>query len=131
FEDIRSFEHYLHRNGTIARKFFLHVSKDEQKRRFLDRLDNPEKNWKFSANDVKERAHWDAYMSAYEEMIQETATPESPWYVVPADNKWFTRLVVAAAIIDALSGLKLNYPEVGDAQREELKKAREGLISSE
>ena len=103
FEDIRNFERYLTRNGVAIRKFFLHVSKEEQKKRFLERLDEPEKNWKFSANDAKERGHWDDYMEAYEDMIRNTATKEAPWYVVPADNKWFTRVVVAAAIIDALA----------------------------
>lgn len=116
FQDIRGFERHLHRNGTIVRKFFLHVSKKEQERRFLERLDNPDKNWKFSANDAKEREYWDEYMKAYEETIRETATKESPWYVVPADNKWFTRVVVAAAIIDALASLDLHYPKVDDAK---------------
>jgi PPK2 family polyphosphate:nucleotide phosphotransferase len=131
FEDIRSFERYLHRNGTIVRKFFLNVSKEEQKRRFLERIDNPEKNWKFSANDVKERGHWDDYMKAYEETIRETATLDSPWYVVPADNKWFTRVVVAAAIIDALTSLKLHYPKVSKEQQLGLAAAREALMASE
>ena len=112
FQDIRSFERYLTRNGTIVRKFFLHVSKKEQQKRFLERLDNPDKNWKFSANDAKERGFWDEYMEAYEETIRETATEDSPWYVVPADNKWFTRVVVAAAVIDALASLDLGYPKV-------------------
>ncbi len=101
YQDIRNFEKYLSRNGTIVRKFFLHVSKEEQKKRFLERIDNPEKNWKFSSADAKERGHWDEYMKAYEDMIRNTATKDSPWYVVPADNKWFTRLVVAAAVIDS------------------------------
>ncbi|MBL9120463.1 MAG: polyphosphate kinase 2 family protein [Phycisphaerae bacterium] len=127
-KDIRRFERYLHRNGTIVRKFFLHVSKDEQRRRFMERLDRPEKNWKFSAADVRERAHWDAYMDAYEQAIRATATEEAPWFVVPADNKWFTRLVVAAAIIDAMDSLKLAYPTVTDEQRRELAAAREQLL---
>jgi PPK2 family polyphosphate:nucleotide phosphotransferase len=127
YEDIRNFERYLARNGTLIRKFFLHVSKGEQKRRFLSRLDEPEKNWKFSANDVAERRHWKDYQRAYEEAIQETATPEAPWYVVPADNKWFTRLVVAAAIVDALAGLDLHYPKVTAAQRKALATARREL----
>jgi PPK2 family polyphosphate:nucleotide phosphotransferase len=127
-KDIRRFERYLHRNGTIVRKFFLHVSKDEQRRRFMERLDRPEKNWKFSAADVRERAHWDSYMDAYEQAIRATATEESPWFVVPADNKWFTRLVVAAAIIDAMDSLKLAYPTVTDEQRRELAAAREQLL---
>ena len=120
FEDIRNFEKYLARNGTIVRKFFLHVSKDEQKRRFLERIDNPDKNWKFSAADAHERGYWKEYMKAYQEMIRETATEDSPWYVVPADNKWFTRVVVAAAVIDALDSLDLGYPKVSKAHREEL-----------
>jgi PPK2 family polyphosphate:nucleotide phosphotransferase len=129
FQDIRAFERYLHRNGTVVRKFFLHVSQEEQKRRFLERLDEPEKNWKFSANDVKERAFWDDYMKAYEETIRETATDDSPWYVVPADNIWFTRAVVAAAVIDALASLNLHYPTVSDAQRKELAAARKLLLA--
>lgn len=128
FEDIRHFERYLHRNGILVRKFFLHVSKAEQKRRFLERIENPDKNWKFSAADVAERRHWRAYMDAYEDMIRRTATPEAPWYVVPADNKWFTRLVVAAAVIEALASLDLHYPEVGDRQRRELAAARRELL---
>jgi PPK2 family polyphosphate:nucleotide phosphotransferase len=127
FQDIRAFERYLSRNGFLVRKFFLHVSKDEQRRRFLERIENPEKNWKFSAADAKERGHWDAYMEAYEEMIRNTATAEAPWYVVPADNKWFTRVVVAAAVIDALASLGLAYPEVSAAQRAELAAARKLL----
>jgi PPK2 family polyphosphate:nucleotide phosphotransferase len=105
FQDICSFERYLTRNGIIIRKFFLHVSKEEQKRRFLGRLENPEKNWKFSANDIRERAFWRDYMAAYEDMIRHTASEEAPWYVVPADNKWFTRIVVAAAVIETLDAL--------------------------
>lgn len=124
FQDIRNFEKYLNRNGTVVRKFFLHVSKEEQKKRFLERIDNPEKNWKFSSADAKERGHWDEYMKAYEEMIRNTAAKHSPWYVVPADNKWFTRLVVAAAVIDALSSLDLEYPEVGEEKLKELAEAK-------
>jgi PPK2 family polyphosphate:nucleotide phosphotransferase len=130
FEDIRGFERYLTRNGTIVRKFFLHVSKKEQQRRFLERLDLPEKNWKFSASDAKERGFWKEYMEAYEDTIQETATPESPWYVVPADNKWFTRVVVAAAVIDALASLNLQYPKVGAAKKKELAEARKLLLAA-
>jgi PPK2 family polyphosphate:nucleotide phosphotransferase len=130
FQDIRAFERYLHRNGTIILKFFLHVSKDEQKKRFLERLDLPEKNWKFSATDAKSRAFWDDYMEAYEETICETATKDSPWYVVPADNKWFTRVVVAAAVIDALASLDLHYPKVGAAKKKELAEARKLLLAS-
>lgn len=130
FQDIRSFERYLHRNGTIVRKFFLHVSKQEQQKRFLERLDQPEKNWKFSANDAKERGFWDDYMKAYEETIRETATEDSPWYVVPANNKWFTRVIVAAAVIDALASLGLHYPKVSAAKRKELATARKLLLAS-
>jgi PPK2 family polyphosphate:nucleotide phosphotransferase len=128
FEDIRSFERYLSRNGVLVRKFFLHVSKEEQKKRFLDRLDTPEKNWKFSASDVSERQRWTDYQRAYEETIRHTATKEAPWYVVPADNKWFTRVVVAAAVIDALDSLHLAYPQVGASQRRELAAARKKLL---
>jgi PPK2 family polyphosphate:nucleotide phosphotransferase len=127
FADIRHYEDYLSRNGIVVRKFFLHLSKQEQKRRFLERLNTPEKNWKFSANDIKERAYWDDYMTAYEEMIQHTSTPQAPWYVVPADNKWFTRLVVAAAVIDTLESLNLSYPELSAAARKELEAARQQL----
>ncbi len=128
FQDIRSFERHLTRNGTIIRKFFLHVSPEEQKKRFLERIDNPEKNWKFSLQDAKERQHWDAYMKAYEEAIRETATPESPWYIVPADNKWYTRAVVAGAVVDALASLDLKYPVVTSAQRKALEEARRTLV---
>jgi PPK2 family polyphosphate:nucleotide phosphotransferase len=130
FQDIRAFERYLTRNGTIVRKFFLHVSKKEQQSRFLERLDDPEKNWKFSANDAKERGFWDDYMEAYEETIRHTATEDSPWYVVPADNKWFTRVVVAAAVIDALASLNLHYPKVSAAKKAELAEARKLLLAS-
>jgi len=129
FQDIRSFERYLTRNGTIILKFFLHVSKKEQEKRFLARLDLPEKNWKFSANDAKERGFWNDYMKAYEETIRETATETSPWYVVPADNKWFTRAVVAAAVIDALASLNLHYPKVGPAKLKELAEAKKTLLA--
>lgn len=128
YEDIRNFEQYLTRNGVIVRKFFLHVSKKEQKRRFLERIDNAEKNWKFSANDAAERDFWDDYMQAYEEMIQGTATKEAPWYVVPADNKWFTRVVVGAAVIEALDDLDLKYPEVGEDKLKELAAAKKKLL---
>jgi PPK2 family polyphosphate:nucleotide phosphotransferase len=127
FQDIRSFERYLTRNGVAIRKFFLHVSNKEQKKRFLERIQEPEKNWKFSANDAKEREHWDDYMEAYEDMIQNTATKEAPWYVVPANNKWFTRVVVAAAVIEALSSLDLHYPKVSDAKLKELAAAKRAL----
>jgi PPK2 family polyphosphate:nucleotide phosphotransferase len=127
FQDIRSFERYLTRNGVVIRKFFLHVSNKEQKKRFLERIQEPEKNWKFSANDAKERGHWDDYMEAYEDMIQNTATKNAPWYVVPADNKWFTRVVVAAAVIEALSSLGLHYPKVSDEKLKELAAAKRAL----
>ena len=129
FKDIRAHERYLHNNGIIVRKFFLHVSRDEQKRRFLERINNPEKNWKFSPSDARERGHWKSYMAAYEETIQQTATEDSPWYVVPADNKWFTRVVVAAAVIDALDSLGLHYPKVGKARLKELADARKVLMA--
>jgi PPK2 family polyphosphate:nucleotide phosphotransferase len=127
YEDIRHFERYLTRNGILVCKFYLHLSKKEQKRRFLARLDNKEKNWKFSSADMAERGYWDEYMEAYEEMIRNTATPYAPWYVVPADNKWFSRLVVAAAVIDMLSGLGLRFPEVDAKKQKELVEARKKL----
>jgi PPK2 family polyphosphate:nucleotide phosphotransferase len=123
FQDIRALERYLSRNGIVIRKFFLHLSKKEQKRRFLDRLEQPEKNWKFSATDVRERERWDDYMRAYEDMIAQTATKHAPWYVIPADNKWFTRLVVAAAIVDALEELNLSYPKLDPEKRKQLQAA--------
>lgn len=127
FEDIRHFENHLVRNGTLVRKFFLHVSRREQKKRFLARLDQPDKHWKFSAADIQERRHWPAYMEAYEEMIQHTASAQAPWFVVPADHKWFSRLVVAAAVIDTLLDLDLQYPEVSEADRTALEEARRSL----
>jgi len=127
FQDVRAFERYLSRNGILVRKFFLHVSKKEQKRRFLARVDNPEKNWKFSGADMSERGFWNDYQKAYEDMIQNTATKNAPWYVVPADNKWFTRVVVAAAVIDALASLDLAYPKVSKAQLKELAAAKVAL----
>jgi PPK2 family polyphosphate:nucleotide phosphotransferase len=127
FQDIRSFERYLTRNGVAIRKFFLHVSNKEQKKRFLERIEEPEKNWKFSANDAKERQYWDDYMDAYEDMIQNTATKAAPWYVVPADNKWFTRVIVAAAVIEALDSLDLKYPEVSKEKLKELAAAKRAL----
>ena len=130
FEGINNFEAYLSRSGIVVRKFFLHLSKKEQKRRFLDRLDQPEKNWKFSANDVREREYWDDYQTAYEEMIVHTATKHAPWYVVPADNKWFTRAVVAAAIVETLQDLKLHYPKVDPQKRKELKAAKAALLAN-
>jgi PPK2 family polyphosphate:nucleotide phosphotransferase len=127
FEDIRNFERYLARNGVLILKFFLNVSKEEQKRRFLERLDEPEKHWKFSASDVAERHYWDRYMNAYEEMIRGTSAPHAPWHVVPADNKWYTRLVVASAIVDALERLSLSYPTIDAATRKRLKTVRADL----
>jgi PPK2 family polyphosphate:nucleotide phosphotransferase len=128
-EDIRSFERYLGRNGVLVRKFFLNVSKQEQKKRFLERIDNPEKNWKFSTADSHERKHWNDYQRSYEDMIRATATEDAPWYVVPADHKWFSRLVVAAAVIDALSSLDLAYPKVDAAQLKELAAAKQELLT--
>lgn len=128
FEDIRNIEQYLTNNGVIIRKFFLNVSKEEQKKRFIARLDRPEKNWKFSANDVKERRYWDDYQAAYEDMIRNTSTKEAPWYVVPADNKWFTRLSVAAAIIDTLAGLDLQFPKVDPDDFEKIMIAKKELL---
>jgi PPK2 family polyphosphate:nucleotide phosphotransferase len=127
FEDINAHERYLTRNGLVIRKFFLHVSKAEQKRRFLSRLDEPSKNWKFSASDLKERGYWDDYMDAYEEMIRRTATHHAPWYVVPADNKWFSHLVVAGAIIETFDSLGLAFPKVSAKQRKVLEEARKIL----
>jgi PPK2 family polyphosphate:nucleotide phosphotransferase len=128
FEDIGNFEQYLSHNGFVVRKFFLHISRKEQKRRFLERIENPDKNWKFSASDAAEREHWDDYMEAYEDMIRHTASKAAPWYVVPADNKWFTRVVVAAAVIETLADLDLHYPEVGKDQLKELAAAKAVLL---
>jgi PPK2 family polyphosphate:nucleotide phosphotransferase len=123
FQDISAFERYFSRNGFVIRKFFLNVSKKEQKKRFLDRLQQPEKNWKFSAADLHERERWDDYMEAYEDMIANTSRPEAPWFVIPADNKWFTRLSVAAAIVDALEDLDISYPKTSPGQRKDLELA--------
>jgi PPK2 family polyphosphate:nucleotide phosphotransferase len=128
FEDINAFERYLARNGVAIRKFFLNVSKKEQKKRFLERLDDPDKNWKFSLGDVEERRRWGDYMSAYEDMVRHTAQEHAPWYVVPADNKWFTRLVVASAIIDALCSLNLEFPKIDEEKEKELGAARKALL---
>ncbi|HTY86125.1 MAG TPA: polyphosphate kinase 2 family protein [Candidatus Acidoferrum sp.] len=130
FQDIRCFERYLARNGIVVVKFFLHVSKKEQKRRFLERAENPDKNWKFSASDMAERGYWAEYQEAYEDMIRNTATKECPWYVVPADNKWFTRVIVAAAVIETLASLKLEYPEVGEEKLKEIAAAKRALLKS-
>jgi len=127
YEDINAFERYLTRNGIAIRKFFLNVSKEEQKKRFLARLDDPAKNWKFSASDIKERKYWDDYMGAYEKMICNTATEYAPWVVVPADNKWFSRLLVVASIVDVLNSLDLHYPRLNDTQLAELKQAHKQL----
>jgi PPK2 family polyphosphate:nucleotide phosphotransferase len=127
FDDIRNFERHLARNGTRILKFFLNVSREEQRKRFLDRIDQPAKNWKFSMSDVRERERWDDYMVAYEDMIRNTSIPEAPWYVVPADNKWFTRLVVAAALVEALDGLDLQFPKVSDDMLQEVQQAKKAL----
>jgi PPK2 family polyphosphate:nucleotide phosphotransferase len=129
FEDIRSFEQHMARSGTVIRKFFLNLSKKEQKQRFLARLEEPEKNWKFSAADIHERKYWDDYQNAYEEMIRNTASEEAPWYVVPADNKWFTRLVISTVLVDTLESLNLSYPKVDAAKRKELEAAKKVLLS--
>ena len=126
-EDINSFERHLHRSGTVVLKFFLHVSKKEQKQRFLERLERPDKNWKFSTGDVQERHYWSEYMQAYQDMIRHTATPHAPWYVVPADHKWFTRIVVANVVTEALLKLHLRFPAVDREKRKELKAVREAL----
>jgi PPK2 family polyphosphate:nucleotide phosphotransferase len=128
FEDIHDFERHMTRSGTVIRKFFLHVSKEEQKKRFLARLDEPEKNWKFSASDIHERKCWDDYQEAYEEMIRNTATEHAPWYVVPADNKWFTRLVLSTIILETLESLDSSYPKVDPAKRKELQEAKKLLL---
>jgi PPK2 family polyphosphate:nucleotide phosphotransferase len=127
FEDIVAFERHLARNGTLILKFFLNVSRKEQRKRFLERIDQPDKRWKFSMSDVTERKLWPKYMAAYEDMIRATSRPEAPWYVVPADNKWFTRLVAAAAMVEALDRLELEYPEVEGKALRELKKAGRAL----
>ena len=130
FEDISNFERYLTRNGVVILKFFLHVSKEEQQKRFLARIDDPAKNWKFAMNDVHEREHWDEYMHAYEETIKHTATKYAPWYVVPADNKWFTRLVVASAIVDTMNALNLAYPTLSDDELHRLQEAKKELTAT-
>jgi len=130
YKDMNAFEKYLTRNGIVVVKFFLHLSKAEQKKRFLERLEDSAKNWKFSMADVKERGYWKDYMNAYDEMIRNTATENAPWYVVPADNKWFTRLVVASAIIDRLRKLDLQFPDVDAEKKKELKKVQDSLLAS-
>jgi len=129
FQDIRAFERYLARNGTLILKFFLHVSKDEQRKRFLERIEEPGKRWKFSMGDVAERKLWDKYMDAYQDMIRHTSAAHAPWYVVPADNKWFARLVVAGALVDAIERLDLHFPKVEGAALSELMKARKALLA--
>ncbi|OLB18883.1 MAG: hypothetical protein DMG50_07460 [Acidobacteria bacterium] len=129
YEDINAYEEYLTRNGVMILKFFLHVSKEEQKKRFLERLEDPKKNWKFAMADVSERGFWKDYQEAYEEMIQNTAAKHAPWFVVPADNKWFTRLIVASAIIQALDELHLSFPEVAKARKKELEAVRASLLA--
>jgi PPK2 family polyphosphate:nucleotide phosphotransferase len=128
YEDINAFERFLSRNGVVIQKFFLHVSKEEQKKRFLERLEDSKKNWKFSMGDIKERTFWKDYQEAYEEMVQSTATKRAPWYVIPADNKWYARLVVASAIVAALGGLDLAFPDVGKEKKKELEAIREALL---
>jgi PPK2 family polyphosphate:nucleotide phosphotransferase len=129
YQDITSFERYLSHNGVMVLKFFLHISKEEQKQRFLARIDDPGKNWKFSLNDVRERKHWDEYMDAYEDTIRHTASKHAPWYVVPADNKWFTRLVVASAIVTNLNALDLDYPKLDQERVKALEEARKSLAA--
>jgi PPK2 family polyphosphate:nucleotide phosphotransferase len=127
FEEINGFERYLTRNGIVVLKFFLHVSKEKQRDRFLKRINTPEKNWKFSLNDVKERKHWDDYMAAYEDAFNHTSTEEAPWYIIPADNKWFMRTAVADVIITKLASLNLTYPTASEEHKQELLKAKELL----
>lgn len=129
FEEINAFEKYLHANGTQIVKFFLHISKDEQKRRFLDRIDRPEKNWKLSPNDVKEREHWNDYMKAYEDMLTHTSTEHAPWHVIPADHKWFSRVAIADIIVSTLKKLKLHYPTVPETQKQQLEEAKQILLA--
>jgi PPK2 family polyphosphate:nucleotide phosphotransferase len=128
YEDINAFERYLTRNGVVIRKFFLYISKKEQKRRFLERLEDSKKNWKFSLADIKERSFWKDYKEVYEEMIQKTATKQAPWYVIPADNKWFARLIVASAVVEAMDGLNLTFPDVDKAKKTELDQIRDSLL---
>jgi PPK2 family polyphosphate:nucleotide phosphotransferase len=129
YEDINAFERYLVRNGTMIRKFFFYISKKEQKKRFLERLEDSKKNWKFSMDDIKERGFWKDYMEAYEEMVQNTATKDAPWYVVPADNKWYTRLIIASAIVEALNELDLKFPDVDKKKKKELDQIRQSLLA--
>ena len=127
FEDIRAFERYLSRQGTVILKFFLNVSKKEQRERFLDRLDEPSKNWKFSMNDIAERGYWARYQAVYQDIVRQTSTPHAPWFVVPADHKWFARVVIGSVIVSALDGLNLRFPRVDKVSLEEFAKVREAL----
>jgi PPK2 family polyphosphate:nucleotide phosphotransferase len=129
FEDICAFERYLARNGTVILKFFLNVSKEEQRKRFLDRLDEPSKNWKFSMADITERALWNRYMAVYQDIVRHTSTAAAPWHVVPADHKWFARVVIGSAIVSALETLNLRFPRVDKASLEEFKRVREALLA--
>ena len=129
FEDINAFERYLARNGVVVRKFFLHLSREEQRTRFLERLENPEKHWKFSLGDVRLRRHWDAYLAAYEDVIRRTSSPHAPWHVVPADHKWFARLVIVSAIVDTLASLELAFPRLDPDRAREIEAARVALAS--
>jgi len=129
FQQINRFEKNLAENGTVILKFFLHVSREEQKKRFLERIDNPEKNWKFSLSDVEERKHWDRYMEAYEEMLPATSTEEAPWFVIPADDKWYTRLIISTIITEQFEKLKFSYPKVSKEQLEKLQLAKKGLLA--
>jgi PPK2 family polyphosphate:nucleotide phosphotransferase len=131
FEDISAFERYLSRNGTVILKFFLNISKEEQRKRFLDRLEEPSKNWKFSMADIAERALWPRYMAAYQDLVRHTSTPLAPWYVVPADHKWFARVVIGSAIVSALESLNLRFPRTDKASLEEFKQVREALLAEE
>jgi len=130
YDEINSFERYLTRNGVVIRKFFLHIPKEEQRKRFLERLEDSKKNWKISNDDIKERTYWNDYMEAYAEMVQETATKHAPWYVIPSDKKWFTRLIVACAIVEALDALNLAFPDVDKEKKKELKLVRDSLLAS-
>jgi PPK2 family polyphosphate:nucleotide phosphotransferase len=130
YDDISCFERYLTGNGVVIRKFFLHISKQEQRKRFLERLEDSKKNWKISNDDIKERNYWNDYMEAYTEMVQKTATKQAPWYVIPSDKKWFTRLIVACATVEALNGLNLAFPDVDNEKKKELKQIRDSLLAS-
>ncbi|MGV8879047.1 MAG: polyphosphate kinase 2 family protein [Sphingobacteriaceae bacterium] len=131
YESIRNFEKHLHRNGTVVLKFFLHVSKDRQKERFLDRIEDPKKNWKFSSDDIKERQHWDDYMKAYEKAIGETATEDMPWFIIPADKKWYTRIAVSSIVLETLENLKLKYPVLSEEEISKLGESKNWLTDNE